>query len=216
MKTFSIYSKDNLTGAVWCVEHAGKMAGVPSLSTSPKYNKRCALRSETDGSICQKCYSARYIAMRPALQERLWQNSEILTEKVYPAEEWPIINALIARFESFGELNNTTQFVNYCNMCIHNPHTMFALWTKNLNIIKRAFDECLCKKPDNLIIIQSSVMLNQEERPKYDWVDKVFTCYTSGYIEEHDVEINCGSRECVTCQKCYHKNIFTSIKEKQK
>ena len=40
MKKFSIYSKENLTGAEWCVEHAGKMAGVPSLSTSPKYNNQ--------------------------------------------------------------------------------------------------------------------------------------------------------------------------------
>lgn len=93
MKEFSIYSKENLTGAEWCVEHAGKMAGVPSLSTSPKYNKRCALRKDIEGSICQ---------------------------------------------------------------------------------------------------------------------------YTSDYIEEHDVFINCGSRDCITCQKCYHKNIFTSIKEKVK
>jgi hypothetical protein len=37
----------------------------------------------------------------------------------------------------------------------------------------------------------------------------VFTVYDKAYSKQHNVEINCGARNCLTCHKCYeHNDIF--------
>ena len=33
---------------------------------------------------------------------------------------------------------------------------------------------------------------------QYEWADRVFTVYDKNYIKDHDVEINCGGRSCMS------------------
>lgn len=213
MREITIYSSENHTGAEWCTEHTGKMAGVPSLSTSPFDNPKCCARCKVERSICFKCYSFRVLRYRAPLAEKLHRNTLALTNEVYPIPLHPVCNNQFARFESFGDLITWQQCANYFNMCYRNPKCMFALWTKNLDIIIECFAQGY-KKPSNLIIIQSSVWLNQEEEPRFSWVDKVFTVYSKQYVKEHpNLFINCGAKNCLGCQLCYHKDSAKLIHE---
>ena len=55
-----------------------------------------------------------------------------------------------------------------------------------------------------MIIVQSSVLLNQETTPANEYIDKVFTVYDKQHAE--NVNINCGGRKCAECLRCYTKS----------
>ena len=76
------------------------------------------------------------------------------------------------------------------------------------------------KKPDNLIIIISSLFLNTqwnyETLPyssKYWFIDKIFTVYSKKYINDNNIQVNCGSKKCLDCKLCYTKNSIKFINE---
>lgn len=189
-------------------KHTGKMHNMWSLSTSVRENPYCKAHRKIDGSICEECYAYAQMTRWASMQATFKRNGEILNSSVLPMDELPVINNLLFRFESFGDIASETQVINYFNICKKNPKTDFALWTKNPWLIDAAIKHG-AKKPDNLQIILSSMFIGKEDVPKYDFIDKVFTVYPKGA----DVEINCGARSCVTCQKCYHNNGIRVINE---
>lgn len=195
--------KDNV-GVHITTGHTGKMEGINSLSTSVLLNPICQKRAKDPTSICSKCFAEKIANARKELRGCLAKNTEVLTNQIIPVKEWPVLNASIFRLESFGDLNNGTQFKNYINFAKRNPRTTFALWTKNANIVDEVFREGV-KKPRNMIIILSSPRINVPRAPRYDWVDKVFTVYEKAYAESRGIEINCGARDCLGCQRCYTK-----------
>lgn len=194
----------------FCVNHTGKMRGILSISTSVKLNTRCAARAHDENSICHYCYANKMANLYSALERKLARNTEKLTGSILDEKDIPLINPDVfplVRFESFGDLMNTTQCVNYFRIAASNPQCNFALWTKNPDIVSEAAE--LVEKPENLIVIVSSPKVNKEiEIPAI--ADKVFTVYNN------DHEINCGARSCATCQKCYHKNGINHLYEKIK
>ena len=142
----------------------------------------------------------------------LEDNSKLLSERVLLNRELPIINALYFRFNSYGELINELHYINLVKICIKNPKTTFALWTKRLDIIK-GFNT-----PDNLILIYSNPNINIRNSI---WIpkgfDKMFIVYTKEYLKDMPESfINCGGRDCLGCLKCYTKNDIKIIKEKLK
>ena len=145
----------------------------------------------------------------------LERNTEILTGRILKEAEIPVINASFFRFESFGDLINVTQVINYFHICKKNKHVHFALWTKNPWIIEEALDASE-RKPSNLQIIYSSPCINDQADPGYDFIDKIFTVYDKDYISAHDVSINCGAKSCLTCHKCYVRSKTKYINEKLK
>lgn len=180
-----------------------KMDGIGSISTSPLINKNCNKNRKIEGSVCQKCYSHTYNKMRPSLKNALIHNTKILTSHLLTYSEIPIINACFFRLESFGDLNNCTQFENYCRLAEKNPQCSFSLWTKNPDIIKTHLGAGR-RKPKNLKLVYSSKMLNERQDIKeLKYMDKVFTVYTRDYIKENGIKINCGAKHCLSCQKCY-------------
>ena len=208
-----------MNGALWMTDHSGKMTGINSIGTSCANNPWCIKRRENNESVCSKCYASTYMKMRKALKERLEDNADILTTRLLKDREIPVTNAAVFRFESFGDLYNVTHLTNYVLICERNPYTHFGLWTKNIWILDEMFNECGIKKPDNLSIIVSSPMLNkimELDREKYWFVDHVFTVYNKQFIKANDVEINCGSRDCLGCQRCYHRNTEFYVNEKLK
>ncbi len=203
-------------GVHFTLNHTGKMEGMQSLSTSCLNNKYCKIYSKDPNRICNKCYAQRQMKMYKNMCKCLEKNTEVLTTKEFKVEEMPLLNASLFRLESFSDLNNEVQLINYFNLCRANKHTNFALWTKNPFIIENVL-KIGYKKPTNLQIVLSSPYLNKvEDADKYDFVDKVFTVFDKNYIEEHNVKINCGSKKCLACKKCYLKNSIRYINEKLK
>ena len=118
----------------------------------------------------------------------------------------PVTNDLIYRFESFGDLYNVTHLKNYVEIANRNPYTTFGLWTKNIWILDEVFNKEGVAKPKNISIVVSSPLLNKPlelDREKYWMVDHLFTVYDKKFIEANKVNINCGSRNCLGCTKCY-------------
>lgn len=205
--------------ALWQTTHSGKMQGINSIGTSCANNPHCMARRENGESVCSKCYASTYMKMRYALKERLEENANILTTRHLAEHEIPITNDKIFRFESFGDLYNATHFENYLSICLHNPGTKFALYTKNIWIVDEVLNKKGVKKPSNLSIVISSPILNKRlelDMEKYWFVDHVFTVYDKKFIDGNNVHINCGAKSCMGCQICYHTNTDFCVSEKLK
>lgn len=203
MASLKAFEKE--TGLHFTLNHTGKMDGMVSISTSVKENKNCQSRAKVENSICSKCFAAAMINRYPALEKCLSENTRILTSEIIPVEKWPLLNVAFFRFESFGDLNNETQVHNYFNLCKRNPHVRFALWTKNPFFIYAAI-KAGNAKPENLIIIASSPMINDvcdAYLKAYPFIDKIFTVYDKETAKT--VNINCGARHCLSCLRCYTK-----------
>lgn len=203
-----------------CINHTGKMAGMYSISTSCTLNEYCLKRSKNPESICADCF-AQTMFKNPWYKwtmKRCEENTRVLTESVLDSEDLPIINAFAFRFESFGDLQNTVQCINYFNICKVNPRVTFALWTKNPFIIANTIREGH-DKPENLIVIYSSLIKNKpvslaKIQKVFPFVDKVFTVWTTKETAaKHNVCINCGARACLKCLRCYTKNSNSEIAE---
>ena len=198
-----------------------KLSGFRSLSTSPLLNALCIGRHNNPKLICSSCYSVTYNNMREGLRNKLARNTESLTKEVIPYESIPVINDRYFRIESFGDLQNVNQAINYLNFIRKNPETNFGWWTKNPNFIKQALKALNIEKPENVQIILSACGLNvgiklETVKKAFPFVDKVFTVYDSKYIKENDIEINCGTRKCKDCLNCYKSGGFTQVNEKKK
>lgn len=195
-------------------KHTGKMSGMQSLSTSVLLNPICKERSKDPDSICAHCYAARMAKAYKGLNKVLADNTDVLTSRIIPDNELPIINAAYFRFEAFGDISSENQIRNYFHIAAKNPDTKFALWTKNPHIIKKAIEGGGCEKPSNLIIIFSSAIVNKptlDAMDRYGFIDKVFTVYDKAHAA--DVTINCGSRKCIECRRCYSRNTERYINE---
>lgn len=215
MTTCTLSNSKKISGLHFTTKHTGKMAGMASISTAVTTNARCAKNAQIKGSICEKCFAARQMKIYPSMEKPMIENQRILTSNILPMEKLPVINNLYFRFESFGDLNNDIQAINYFRICYKNPNVKFALWTKNPDYIAAAIDRGY-EKPANLNIVLSSLFINKERKHKYSFVDKVFTVYDPQHIEKHDININCGAKNCFTCGLCYEKNGISAINEKLK
>lgn len=214
----SIKDCEKITGLHFTLNHQGKMKGMQSLSTSCTCNKYCKSRSKSTSTVCAHCYAQRRMKIYKNLEKCLIKNTKILTEQVIPKENLPIINALYFRLEAFGDLNNTTQVINYFNLCKKNPDVKFGLWSKNLWLIEATINDGN-SKPKNLQIIYSIPFLNDRNDNifiLYPFVDKIFTVFEKNFIKKNDIEINCGAKSCLSCGKCYKKNKVKYINERLK
>lgn len=205
-------------------DHSGKMFGMQSISTSCLCNENCKRYCQIEGSICEWCFVQSMLEYRANMRPCLKRNTEILTSSILNDDDLPLINACYFRFEAFGDLNNDIQLINYINICKKNPDVHFALWTKNLHILKQVFEGRFnnqkSKKPKNLVVVLSSMFVNGHNSISVDqlpwYVDKTFTVYDKNYIKENGVEINCGAKNCLKCHKCYKKTGAVEIREQLK
>lgn len=208
-----------MNGILWMTDHTGKMKGINSIGTSCANNPHCMARRQNGESVCSKCYADTYMKMRKALKDHLEDNANIMTTRLLEGNEIPVTNAQIFRFESFGDLWNATHLQNYLLICERNPYTNFALWTKNIWILDEVFNKMGIKKPDNLSIVVSSPLINKPmelDKEKFWFVDHIFTVYDKKFIAENDVEINCGSNNCLGCRNCYYKDTDFYVNEQLK
>ena len=196
---------------------SGKMENIPSISTSCRKNTYCVERcnSNDDNCICTHCFAVKTLSGYSGanLDKVLSWNYEILTNEILPTDVLPIFNNKndIVRFESFGDLQNAIQAINYLNIAILNPHIMFALWSKNMWILKTAIDY-IGFIPSNVVIIESSPYIDADFTKSFDFVEKVFL--VDSIASE---KINCCdgivNRKCNECRRCYAHNGENEIHE---
>ena len=189
---------------------SGKMEGIPSVSTSCTVNPVCIARMQNGESICSKCFAFTTMKMRKELREALESNYRLLNSGILPDELLPNFgNVRIVRIESFGDLGSVTQAINYVRMIRKNPDVLFAWWTKNKAFAEQAFKTE--GKPENLVFVESSFLMNQVEENPSEYADRVFTVYDKKHAS--GVEINCGSRKCMECMNCYRKTGERNVSE---
>lgn len=202
---------------------SGKMYGIPSVSTSVLENPVCQKRREDPNSICSRCFAANTAARYSSLAANLKSNLELLTGEILPADVLPRFIpelANIVRFESFGDLANVNQAINYLNIARVNPGVRFALWTKNIGFLAKAVETV--GKPENIRVIYSSPIINQPidvetTKRAFPCVDAVFTVYDKKHVAENSTEINCGAKSCITCRNCYDRpDFYSDIREQLK
>ena len=187
---------------------SGKMSGIPSISTSCLCNPICLARMKNGNSICAHCFAVGTIRQYSSLGKALKSNYELLNDSVLDLDLLPRFKSTveIVRIESFGDVASVTQAINYANIAKVNPHVTFAWWSKNMNIIEKAFD--IVGKPSNVIMVESAPIMDTEIKPSSKIVDKTFTVYTTD-----SPDINCGKRSCMGCRRCYRKDTEKSVKE---
>lgn len=203
-----IASKTEYLAMVTKHSDGDKLENMRSLSTSPLLNKLCVLRSSIPGLICHECYSVTYNNLRKQLRDKLARNTAILTSEIIPVEVIPFLNDRYFRIESFGDLQNEIQAINYLNLIIKNQETNFAWWTKNPQHIKKALEFLGIEKPANVQIVFSSPCVNTSVnieilKKVFPFIDKVFTVYSKDGVTEKNISVNCGNRHCINCLNCY-------------
>ena len=186
----------------------GKMTGMPAITTSMLCNAHCQKLSNIIGTVCEKCYTMKYLKSRPAVEKCYAENTDLLTSSIIPIKQLPFINAAMCRLEPFGDIVNTTHLQNYVNLIKKNNHCMFSLFTKNYTVVFDYFKTH--KQPKNLSIVISSLIINKpfelEFIPDYLTNVKIFTVYSKPFAKGNNVAINCGKNRCVDCRRCYTKN----------
>ena len=212
----------------FCVNHRGKMAGNCSYSTSVKLNPRCMARAKDPDSICAICFANQLLSDYAPLEAKVARNTAAITNRILELSELPILrpglfNAF--RLESFGDLNNEIQFVNYANMARINPgYKNVTIWTKNPDLIESAIEKYGITIPDNMNIIYSSPKVNAQVdaaaiKARYPFITAIFTVYSLEYAKAHNITINCGARDCTNCNLCYRphdKNNVLIVNELRK
>ena len=201
---------------------SGKLKNIDSISTAVYLNERCKRNAKNKKWICSKCYAMKYAGLRSDLSRKLELNTLLYTTCIVPVELLPTINARYFRFESFGDLNNAAQQINYFNIAMKNSYTFFAQWSKNPDITAAAIDAGY-NKPVNLRYVYSSPLINvaapDDIMEKYGFIDEYFTVYDPEYIADHDVNINCygaAAGGCINCLNCYRKDGAQYVNEKLK
>lgn len=195
----------------------GKLEDFYAVSTSVLMNPICQARAKIEGCICKDCYAAagcaRFVGLCQSLETNyIILNNFLLSEEALATVAIPSTNGK-ARVEAHGDAASLICAINHRRLVASHRHLDFGLWTKNDEFYVNAFDAE--GKPDNMIFIVSSPMVNEiaeiSERAK-KYVDHVFTVYEKEYAIEHGIKINCGTwnandldHRCKLCMKCYDK-----------
>ena len=202
----AVYVSDNMSG---------KMENIASVSTCCLCNGHCRANRNKPNSaagnecICRDCFAVDTQSQYDALRNHTVYNSAILSAIVLNPETLPRFITDVVRLESFGDLINKTQAINYLNICRVNPLVTFTIWTKNPDILDAAIKEG--GKPDNLICIVSSHYKNEIAAANYSWIDHIFTVWDSREkAAAAGVTINCRAivdgvehDKCRLCMRCY-------------
>lgn len=197
------------------IHQKSKLKGIASINTSTLINSFCykmgcrnlSRKDREKTKICEYCYAEKNEVLRKKLENKLIQNSKLLSEHLLLDEEIPFLNFAYVRFHSFGELINDIHMHNFYNIALKNPQTHFCLMTKRGDLVIKY------PKLKNVTYILSSPIINTNINDFKDYFDKIFTVYTKEYAIENKIKINCEGRECIKCKRCYNKRGSKFINE---
>ena len=215
---------DSLVHCLWIVNHmANKLEGICSISSSVHDNLFCKCRQKIADCICRFCYAYNQQSYQTGLKEHNILNGIILRNIIIPVSEFKKLLILFPylRIESFGDVQNVIQARNYIRIIKAFPEKRCAIWSKNIETWKKAFE--IEGKPKNTTFVFSSSFLNKPEninKDKYPFVDHVFTVYTKDFARKNNITINCGGKKCMECilakKNCYYRNTEFYINELKK
>lgn len=212
-KALSVYEEMKLVNTVCESEMTGKLTGFYSISTSVLMNPICQARAKNPESICSKCYAANTLAMRDGTMECMETNYIILNTWLISSDAWATLPLRTTngkyRIESFGDVATVTCCRNYIRIMNTHKHLFFGVWTKNPGLWMTAF-ELENGKPTNMSFIVSSAYMDKPyiiKESERGIIDHVFTVYKPSTIKERHININCGSRDCNGCRKCYGSHL---------
>ncbi len=172
----------------------GKLAGIQAINTNKLTNDFCGTMRETD-AICGACYSAAMLTgSRKNCVPAFEHNSVLLSSRELQPAELPAINAAIFRFHGHGELINALHLRNLYAIAGHNPATIFALWTKRRDLIRKA-----ARRPGNVVLIYSNPSLDRVMQRPPAGFDRVFNNVRADYA----APANCTGQRCIDCRVCY-------------
>lgn len=198
-----VYINDGMTG---------KMEDIPCIGTTCKLNNHCqkrvkkAIEEGNLNCICLKCYAKKTLSMYEKLEKRSEENYKLLNSTIISEDLLPVFKRFVdvARIEPFGDADSVECCLNYIHIIKANPKVMFMCPTKNPELYEEAFR--LEGKPENVIMVLSSVNINEVAKVIYPWIDIVFTVWESEKkCNEKGFEINCGKKKCYDCMHCYTK-----------
>ena len=206
-----------LIGCVGTAMMTGKLEDFYSISTCTCLNPLCRARAKVKGSVCEKCYAEAHQLMYDGSAQKNEVNYYILNKYLIDERLWAAFELKaplgLFRVEAFGDSATVTCSRNYIRMIRSHPYITFGVWTKNLKIWKDAL-ELEGGKPNNMVLIYSSMFVNQEAQSPLlcipGLVDHVFTVY-----DRDDVCYNCKKR-CKDCKKCYSRDTEFHIRERLK
>jgi len=192
----------------------GKMKGFKSINSNPITNQFCMAMSTCKIAVCHKCYSTKMLTTvyKKLAQPAFERNNKILSESVLPLSDLPIIKEKYFRFHAHGELINLNHITNFMNIAIKNKDTTFGFWTKRIDLVYEYINS-VNKVPNNVVMIYSKPLIDQNITIAPKHFDKVFSVYTKEYVEKNKVKINCGARNCLECLRCYKKTTGISVRE---
>jgi hypothetical protein len=185
----------------------GKLQGIQAINTNTLTNAFCSTMRETD-AICGACYSAAMLSgSRKNCVPAFEHNSALLSSRELQPAELPAINASIFRFHGHGELINALHLRNLYAIAEHNPSTIFALWTKRRDVIRKGG-----ARPDNVVLIYSNPSLDRVMQRPPAGFDRVFNNVRAAYTGP----ANCTGQKCADCRACYQHGGETVIIEHAK
>lgn len=194
------------------VHKKGKLKGITSINTSSLQNEFCnsvgcrniKRKDRKYKSVCELCYAEKNEKLRKRLEKCLIKNSDILSKELLNDRQVPVLNQNYIRFHSFGEIINDVHFKNFLKIAELNPNTTFSLMTKRYDIVMKY------PKLNNIVYIVSSPFINVpvSNNKVLEYFDKVFTVY-----DNNNINITCGSKDCLHCLKCYNKSGDKKINE---
>lgn len=214
-----------LVSALWIVHHnARKLAGIDSISSSVHDNCFCAAWRKIKDCICKHCYAHNQQAFQTGLREHNILNGIILRNILIPVAAFKHLQFIFPyiRIESFGDVANVTQARNYIRIIKAFPGKRCAIWSKNLQLWKQAFEKE--GKPKNTTFVYSSPYLNTQVSKTilecYPFIDHIFSVFTKKFARENNITINCGGRRCLDCIlkkiNCYYRGGELYINEELK
>ena len=153
---------------------------------------------------------SRYLWTKLKHNSQVLSNCQINFDKI----ESPL-NVL--RFSSYGELNNTTQYLNIQLIAKANPHLNCAIWSKQVNIIK-ALNHL---KPHNLITVWSAGKLDSNTFTIPNGFIKSFYVYTTiekltkakALAESQNYKVIECNKSCEHCLHCDKDHTNTLVME---
>lgn len=155
--------------------------------------------------ICNYCYDKAQETRWANVKNRHGLQLMIMSSVLFTVEELATLRIeFVCRFNSSGDIENETHARNYIRIAKSHPGVRFTLFAKNTAPVIRATDAE--GKPDNLIYMQSSLLIGKPcKLAKY--FDYTFTVYATEDDVRKAIEngaIECNGQKCKDCgYKCY-------------
>jgi hypothetical protein len=155
--------------------------------------------------ICGYCYDKAQETRWKNVKNRHMLNLAIMKSVDFDEEELATLRMNgICRLNSSGDVDNFTQANNYRKIAESHPHVKLALWAKNVKPVEDVFD--MYGKPDNLIFVQSSVLIGTPAKMSR-WADYLFTVYPDEESLQEALAngaVECNGKKCADCGfHCY-------------